>query len=221
MTKLVASLLAALALLATVPALADDAGYLGFSVDYQEEKAQGEGRMAIAALYPSSPAAEAGLKVGDVVTRINGATFRFADWMATVENGGPFARTKAGDRIGLTLSRAGRTLEVELIAAVPPPEIAEARRRQREKLLPQIGVKVLDRLSEEGALVQVEKLPPGGHLRASAAGLTADDAEALSHLLATSRLRVLFDEIEPGGSVQLQLRMRPGTDEPSIEVVKP
>lgn len=221
MNRLVALSLITLALLATGTALADGGGYLGLSVDYNDVPAQGEGRMTIATVYPSSPAAHAGLEIGDVVTRINGAAFGFADWTATVEKGGPFSQTKAGDRVGLTLSRAGRTFVVELLAVVPPPAIAEERRRQREKLLPQIGVKVLDRLSEESALVRVEKLPPEGHLRASAVGLEEKDAAALSHLLATSRLRVLFAGLEPGGSLQLQLGMRPDTGEPSIEVVRP
>lgn len=204
----------------------ESSGYLGMNVSYQDEPALGEGRMTVEIVYPGSPAARAGLSKGDVLTRVNGITFRFADWTATMESGGPFTWVAAGDRVRLSLLRSGKPIEIEVVAVTPPAEVVAARQSLQSKLLMQKGNLVLDRLSRQGTTVEVqlsrvEGQPAGDRLRVSAPGLTDLDAEALALYLSSSRLRILFAKLEPGGSLRLELATHPGTDDPSIEVLKP
>jgi len=206
----------------------ESSGYLGMNVSYRDEPARGEGRMTIETVYPGSPAAAAGLVKGDVLARVNGTTFRFPDWDATMESGGPFTWVAAGDRVRLGLLRGGEALEIEVVAVAPPPEVVAARRRVQSQRLLQKGDSILVRLARQGTTLAVERPPAGARgedgeasLRVSSPGLPELDARALSLYLSTSRLRTLFTNLEPGGSLRLKLGIHPGTEDPSIEVLKP
>lgn len=77
-------------------------GYLGVSVERD-----GNGRLVVEAVQPDSPAARAGLKKGDVVTRVGDETVRtsdaFREWLQTR---GP------GDAVKLSVSRDDKPLEL-------------------------------------------------------------------------------------------------------------
>ena len=115
--------------------------------------------------------------------------------------------------------RGGKQVEIELVAAPVPTEVIAARRDLQSQRLLQKGSQVFDRLSRQGTLVRVGKAQDGLH--ASASELADEDAAALSHFLATSRLRLLFAKLEAGGSLQLKLGIKPGTEDGTIEIVQP
>ncbi len=196
---------------------AEDAGYLGISLDYREDRAVNEGRMVVAKVFPDSPAKET-LRQGDVISRVNGVAFRFPDWNATMTSGGPFAWLGKGEKVRLLVQRDGKDLEIELVAALPPPEVIAARRSLHEKLQMQNGSKVFDRLAAAGAEVRIAKAK-GGALVASADGLTPEDGEALARYFSGTRLRTLFTKVEEGGSLRLRLGLKADTQDGTIEVL--
>lgn len=211
-----------LALLLTGSSAAGAAGgYVGISVKYEEEPSRREGRMEIVTIYPESPAAKAGLAVGDVVTRVNGVAFRFPDWTATVLAGGPFNWAAPGDPIELQVERAGRSLRFALVAVAPPARIAEEKRLFLEGVRKQTAVALIDRLARGNAIVTVEVPPPGGALRATADGLDEAEIAALSRHFSDPRLTGLFSRARPGDRVRLQLGLHPGTEDPSITLLSP
>lgn len=214
-------LLAVLFLLALGGALraAGAEAWLGLNVTYQDDPAARAGRMTIVAVYPDSPAAAAGLRVGDVITRVNGVPFRFQDWTVTVASGGPFTWVAPGDRVRCTFVRGGRTENLEIVAAALPPGFAEERRKHREKLVERRGPEVFDALAKKGALLRVEKKSASSPLAVAADGLAPDDAAALAHFFDTSRLRLLFTQLQPGQTMKLRLSLQPGSAEPKVEVV--
>lgn len=215
------SLLALLFLLALGTASRASAGsdaWLGLNVTYQDDPAARAGRMTIVTIYPESPAARAGLRVGDVITRVNDVPFRFQDWTATVASGGPFTWVAPGDRVRCTFIRHGKAQDLEIVAAALPPELAEERRKHKEKLSERRGPEVFDALARKGALVRVERMEAGS-IEAASEGLAQEDAAALAHFLDTSRLRLLFSQLKAGQAMKLRLGLKPGTEEPRIEVV--
>ena len=62
----------------------------------------------IANVRPDSPAAEAGMEVGDIVTLFGGIKLTPANFLKTI------ARYKPGDRIQVTLQRGGRSMQTAL-----------------------------------------------------------------------------------------------------------
>lgn len=86
------------------PRLAPPRAFLGVTL---EQSADG---VTIADVVANSPAAEAGLQVGDVVAAVNGATVRRpADVVDAVRAAQP------GDVLALTIARGGETLEIEAV----------------------------------------------------------------------------------------------------------
>jgi putative serine protease PepD len=73
----------------------------------------------ISRVFPGTPAAKAGLKVGDLVTALNGKSITSADALtAAVSNGKP------GDTITLTIRRGGATKQVSVTLGVRPAKPA-------------------------------------------------------------------------------------------------
>ena len=217
-----APLLLAMALLlvfgSASPAAAGGA-WLGLNVTYQDDPARRAGSMTVVNIYPESPAARAGLRVGDVITHVNGVAFRFPDWTATVAQGGPFSWVSPGERVRCTLVRGGKTEEIEVVAAALPPEAAEERRQHQEKLIERRGPEVFDALARKGTLLRVERKAASGPLVVAADGLASDDAAALAFFLDGSRLRLLFTRLQAGETMKLRLGLQPGSQEPKIEVI--
>ena len=77
------------------------------------------GGARITRVFPGTPAAKAGLKVGDVVTALDGKSIAGADALtAAVSHGQP------GDEITLTIRRGGATKQVSVTLGVRPPKPA-------------------------------------------------------------------------------------------------
>jgi membrane-associated protease RseP (regulator of RpoE activity) len=69
----------------------------------------------VAAVTPESPAAAAGVKVGDVLAAINGVAVKTAqDARAEI------AKSKPGDEVALTIVRAGSSRTIKITAAAAP-----------------------------------------------------------------------------------------------------
>ena len=67
----------------------------------------------IASVRPDSPAAEAGLEAGDVITTFGGTRITPANFLKTL------ARYKPGDRVALTVQRARRVVQLTITLATP------------------------------------------------------------------------------------------------------
>jgi predicted metalloprotease with PDZ domain len=72
---------------------------IGVSADENDEA-----NFKIASVRPDSPAAEAGVEVGDIVTMFGGIKLTPANFLKTI------ARYRPGDRIPVTLQRNGRSI---------------------------------------------------------------------------------------------------------------
>ena len=89
-------------------------GWVG--ADVEDEHVPGEGsRVRIAELGSGSPAAEAGLKEGDVVSKIGGVNISTAEDVIDAS----FFLT-AGDRVPITIQRDGQEMSVEVRPAKHP-----------------------------------------------------------------------------------------------------
>ena len=83
--------------------------YLGVSIDASAASAR------IAAIRPSTPAASAGLKAGDVVVEVDGKTISSGDDLTRVIDA-----HKPGDKISVTVKRGGSEHTVTLTLATRP-----------------------------------------------------------------------------------------------------
>jgi Do/DeqQ family serine protease len=80
----------------------------------------------VASLDPNGPAAEAGLRRGDVIVSLRGKTVT-----SDVDLRTQMSRLKPGDRAALGIVRNGRRLQVELTLGEPPEPAGVPQRRQR------------------------------------------------------------------------------------------
>jgi putative serine protease PepD len=79
--------------------------YLGVAT---AERTNGDGAV-VRDVVPNGPAADAGLRTGDVITRIGATTVRQPGDVSTAVLAG-----HAGDRVGVTVSRGGRTVTLQV-----------------------------------------------------------------------------------------------------------
>jgi len=106
---------------AATPAAGDSQAWLGIAVANLNEKiaqrlklSQKEGAV-VTSVTAKSPAAQAGVKVGDMVTAVNGAAVKTAqDVIDLVRN------KKAGDTVTLSIRRGTESLSIKVTAASAP-----------------------------------------------------------------------------------------------------
>jgi predicted metalloprotease with PDZ domain len=67
----------------------------------------------IASVRPDSPASDAGLQVGDVITSFGGTRLTVTNFLKTI------GRYKPGERAQLSVTRAGRPLTISLVLGAP------------------------------------------------------------------------------------------------------
>jgi Do/DeqQ family serine protease len=79
----------------------------------------------VASIDPNGPAAEVGLRRGDVILELHGRSISSDDELRT-----QLSRLRPGDKVTLQITREGRRREVELVLGEPP---AEARQRARRR----------------------------------------------------------------------------------------
>jgi M6 family metalloprotease-like protein len=169
-------------------------GYLGASL-----QRDAHGRLVVEEVQPDSPAASAGLKPGDAVTRVGERPVKtpeaFREWLQTR---GP------GEVVPLGLLRDGKPVEVNVtLAATSRPMKANAQRVT-------LGVELGD--PKEGVGVRVERVQPGAP--AAAAELKAGDFLSKVDGREVPRANVLPDilaEKKPGDVLTLLVR-RDGKD---------
>lgn len=194
--------------------------WVGLVVTYEDRPELAEGRMTVATVHPEGPAAKAGLRVGDVICRVNGQTFRFPDWTATVSQGGPFSWAKPGEVLRMAVERGEKTEILEVVAMVPPAAIVEERQKFQASLAERRGPQVFDALARRGAVVEIEREVADGPLRAVAKELTSEEQAALSSYFNSTRLRVLFVKLAPGKTQLVQLGTDAETGETKIEILR-
>jgi predicted metalloprotease with PDZ domain len=81
---------------------------LGLAGDENEKIA-----FKIASIRPGTPAADAGLQVGDVITTFGGTRLTVINFLKTI------SRYKPGDRVQLLVTRAGRPLTMSVVLGAP------------------------------------------------------------------------------------------------------
>ncbi len=142
----------ALALLSS-PALGQAAGFLGI----RASKGETLDRCAlIGQLAPGGPAELAGLAQGDVILAIDGIPVDCAE----IQKGTPMVPAlKAGDRIVFSLERAGKLLEIPVVAGGYPLEVA---REMEDQARREAGFRVFQKLVRTGEVFTVTLLDAGG-----------------------------------------------------------
>jgi M6 family metalloprotease-like protein len=125
------------------PGTAGQIGYLGVNVT-----ADGQGKLAVTDIQPESAAAKAGLKIGDVVAKLEGQAVAKAETLrAMLQSKSP------GDSVKLELLREGKPLEVtaKLNALSRPMKLtAQAATAQR----PTLGLLIGSGKEGEGAPIE-------------------------------------------------------------------
>jgi hypothetical protein len=94
--------------------LAPDRAYLGARITSEADGVR------VIEIYPASPAERVGLRVGDVIFRLDGEPLRFENDLEMVRAMG---RHRSGQRLELDLRRQGEELTVALVAEETPPEL--------------------------------------------------------------------------------------------------
>lgn len=97
-------------------------GYFGFTTRY-EEKDVGTGQMRVVEVHPGGPAEQAGIRIGDVISAVNGVTFSFLNDLDMIRR---FDWVKPGDSVELQVHRGDRQFSRELTTTELPPERAVA-----------------------------------------------------------------------------------------------
>jgi S1-C subfamily serine protease len=194
--------LAAALVLSALTFAQEDAPFLGVGVDSSDNGAR------IIAVVPESPAAQAGLEEGDIITAVNGTEVTADTLAETVQS------LSVGDSVTLTVLRDGDTLELQAELTARPDDIVEPeRQRFPGGDRPYLGVRVDD--DENGVIVrEVEPESP-----AAAGGVQAGDVlvsingEALE---SGSAAIALIRTLEAGDTVTLEVQR--GDESLSLDV---
>ena len=109
--------------------------FFGYSTRYQETAGDEHGSLRIRRISPRSPAAAAGLLVGDEITAFNSVPFRFENDIQAIR---AMAWVKPGEPLELTVRRDGEVLALRMVPIAADPE--------QQRALSQW----LDRLEREG-----------------------------------------------------------------------
>ena len=91
-------------------------GWIG--IGYHYRVTEGRGWMLIEHLDPAGPAANAGLRVRDIVALIDGKPLQVPDQLAMIQE---LRRVKPGQKITFTVRRGDRTLPIVVTAAKMTP----------------------------------------------------------------------------------------------------
>jgi serine protease Do len=115
MFKRVTIILAAAVIFASIPAIAQQAGWLGISVEDQKDKGP-----IVRNVEPNSPASKAGLKEGDVITQYNKENVAGVQQLTRL-----IRETPVGRNVEMKVQRDGReqTLQLTTEAAQFPQEL--------------------------------------------------------------------------------------------------
>jgi M6 family metalloprotease-like protein len=171
------------------PAAQGPAGYLGIHL-----AAERPGELIVAAVEQESPAAQAGLQVGDLLVSFNGQSVHDVEAFREALH----ARA-AGEVVKVAVARKGKPVEASVaLAAVSRPMKVPAQRAV-------IGVLLGDPGKEEG--VPIDQISPGSP--AAAAGLKAGDALLkIDGKPVTGRagLRDILEPKAPGDTITLTYR---------------
>ncbi|MBN2580042.1 MAG: YidC/Oxa1 family insertase periplasmic-domain containing protein [Pirellulales bacterium] len=93
----------------------DRSGYLGYLVMDQSDKKAG---CRVQAVGPGTPAAEAGLKSGDLIKELNGRPVTSASALETA-----LEKTRPGENAALTIARGGKQQELQVTLRRRPLEV--------------------------------------------------------------------------------------------------
>ncbi len=153
-------------------------GYLGLDVDYLVPAADGLGQFRVGQIYPQSPAAAAGVRVGDLITAVNGVTFSFPSRDLAFK---AWAWVRTGDPVELTLLREGKPLRLGLTAAEMPAWILTGWQRAVRRAEADLGLALLIRQlgrSAAGTLRFILTRDQNGQIAARFSGTGSDDLNA-------------------------------------------
>jgi serine protease Do len=138
-------------------------GWLGVSLQPMDEElagvlgAQGGTGVLIAAVEPNSPAARAGLRPGDIVTRVGGRTVEGARDVASA-----VAQAKPGTELALTALRNGQPTEQRVTLGEHPAMRAVADRGGDASRGGSLGLALAPRMGADGqAGATVARVEPG------------------------------------------------------------
>jgi len=164
----------------------------------------------VADVVKGSPAEKAGIQSGDVVQKVNGHPV-----------GSPFElkeevlNTQIGQKITLTVIRGGKPLEISLVTASRPKEIAQLVKPEKVKK-ELLGIEVSEitpalrekyNLSETEKGVIIVKVDPNGP--AQEVGLSSGDViKMIDHIKVNnlSDFNKAMEKVKPGDIVLLQVR---------------
>ncbi|MCS6859802.1 MAG: PDZ domain-containing protein [Abditibacteriales bacterium] len=167
-----------------------------------------EGGAKLSEITPNSPAAKAGLKVGDLITAVDGKPLK--NYNELVEM---IRSKKAGDKLKLTITREGKSVEITVTLEDRP--LSQAQGGGRPPLFGLLGAVARD---EEGGGVRLGRIFSDGN--AERAGLMEDDVIKEVEKRPVKDMQALTEELSklrPGDRVTLtvlrgektqQLRLR-------------
>jgi serine protease Do len=104
--------------------------YIGVSVEDVDEKNQQYGLpagAAVAAVTENGPAAKAGVKAKDIITKVNGQEIKSSTELKRI-----VSASKGGDKLNLTIYRQGQTLEIT-VTVEEQKQSAAAQQEQQEQ----------------------------------------------------------------------------------------
>jgi serine protease Do len=81
-------------------------------------KLPGTSGVLVASVDPDGPAAKAGIKAGDVILKLDGATIAGGSDLREA-----VSRAEGGQEVAITVQRDGRTLDVKATLAKPEPRV--------------------------------------------------------------------------------------------------
>ncbi|MCP3998689.1 MAG: PDZ domain-containing protein [bacterium] len=180
------------------------------------ESTEDSGSLRVVRVQPGGPAAKAGVKIGDLVSEINGKP---CNVLSDLDIPHLFEWVKAGDKVSLKVEREASTVDVVVEAIEMPSEAVARQHGQRELIATSHARELLVKKSTASALVIKVRKIGADSLELEADGLSRETLERIEPLFRSPPYDRFVTGLDSGAETTLRFSWDPASSKMDVDSI--